>query len=74
MKIKRCTDVDGSIIQQHLFVFVDLFSLSENVTETGRNDGAARRRPPPPLQSPSPAAAPSLFIYADVLGETSGVI
>lgn len=25
MKIKQCTDADCSIMQQHLFVFVDLF-------------------------------------------------
>lgn len=47
MKIKHCTDVDGSIIQQHLFVFVDLFFLSENVRKNWqkRRSGAARRSP-----------------------------
>lgn len=65
MKIKHCTDVDGSIIQQHLFVFVDLFFLSENVTRNWlkRWSGAARRSPSVSL----------LFIYAE-LWETSGVI
>lgn len=65
MKIKHCTDVDGSIIQQHLFVFVDLFFLSKCHKKNWQKrwSRAARR---------SPSAA-LLFIYAE-LWEMSGVI
>lgn len=37
MEIKHCTHADDSMIQQHLFVLVDLRFLSDNDTKTGRN-------------------------------------
>lgn len=52
MEIKHCTDVDGSMIPQHLFVFVDLCFLSDNDTKTGRNE-QGERRSITSLQSPT---------------------
>lgn len=71
MKIKHCTDVDGSIIQQHLFVFVDLLFLSENVTKK-LGETMERSCSPLPFSLP-PQRLNLLFIYAE-LWEMSGVI
>lgn len=71
MGIKHCTDVDGSMIQQHLFGF-DLCFLSDNGTKTDRKE-QGERSSFTSLQSPSSLTAPSLFIYAEVQ-ETKSVV
>lgn len=67
MKIKHCSDVDGSIIQQHLFVFVDLFFLqkmSPKLAEMMKQSCSPLHFTLPPQR---------LFIYAE-LWEISGII